>query len=166
MLDGRTSTPKTLEAYMEREVMVFLLPISMTMDASFLKNESRVDHAVCGLPSIRLSMPKKGRSSLDAESESGISFCGSSQEAVSTSMLVVVVVTMIDEVEVDGGVVVVLGRTVEVEVDGGSVVVLGGVVVVLGRTVEVEVDGGIVVVVGGGMPLTSADFVLSLFAVS
>jgi|GEM_PF-5532947 len=157
---------------MEREVMVFLLPISMTMDASFLKNESRVDHAVCGLPSIRLSMPKKGRSSLDAESESGISFCGSSQEAVSTSMLVVVVVTMIDEVEVDGGVVVVLGRTVEVEVDGGSVVVTGtvvvlsGVVVVLGRTVEVEVDGGSVVVVGGGMPLTSADFVLSLFAVS
>ena len=144
---------------MEREVMVFLLPISMTMDASFLKNESRVDHAVCGLPSIRLSMPKKGRSSLDAESESGISFCGSSQEAVSTSMLVVVVVTMIDEVEVDGGVVVVLGRTVEVEVDGG-------IVVVLGRTVEVEVDGGSVVVVGGGMPLTSADFVLSLFAVS
>ena len=83
--------PKRLEAYMEREVIILLPPISMVMYASFLKNESRVDHAVCGLPSTRLSMPKKGRSSLDAVRETGSSFCGSSQETVSSSMLVVVV---------------------------------------------------------------------------
>ena len=95
--------PKRLEAYMEREVMVFALPMSMVMDASFLKNESRVDHAVCGSPSTRLSVPKKGRSSLDAVRERGSSFSGSSQEVVSSSMLVVVVVSMVDEVEVEGG---------------------------------------------------------------
>jgi len=88
---------------MEREVIFFLLPMSMVMDASFLKNESRVVHAVCGSPSIRLSLPKKGRSSLDAERERGSSLFGSSQEAVSSSMLVVVVISMVDEVEVEGG---------------------------------------------------------------
>lgn len=137
--------PKRLEAYMEREVMIFLLPMSMMMSASFLKKESRVDHAVCGSPSTRLSVPKKGFSLLDAVRERGSSFCGSSQEAVSPSMLVVVVVTMIEEVELEGGSVVVMGVVV---------VVVGAVVVVVDRIVVVTVEVMVLVlleleVVGG-----------------
>jgi hypothetical protein len=130
---------------MEREVIIFLLPISMMTCASFLKNESRVDHVVWGLPSTRLSVPKKGFGSLDAVSESGSSFCGSSQAAGSSPMLVVVVVTMIDEVEVEGGSVVVTGAVV---------VVVGAMVVVVDRIVVVEVERTVLVlleleVVGG-----------------
>ena len=66
--------PNNWEAYMLRELMDFMPPKSRVMEASFLKSERTVDQAVWGSPSIRLSLAKKGGSSLEAATERGMSF--------------------------------------------------------------------------------------------
>ena len=104
LLTGRKSIPKMRVAYIEREVMVFSLPMSKVIEPSFLKKVKKVDHAVCGLPSMRLSKGKKGRSAVEAVMKRGCNFTGSSHVAVSSPVLVVVVVIgiMIDVVDDDG----------------------------------------------------------------
>jgi len=146
--------PNMREAYMLSELMDLMSPKSRMMEASFLKNERMVDQAVWGSPSIRLSLAKRGGSSLEAATERGTSFWGSSQEDISSCMVLVVVV--IKEGIVDD---VVLAGTV---VDTGIVVVV--IVVVPGGVVvdELMVDASL----SSARPNTSVDFALSLREVS
>ena len=150
--------PNRRDAYSDSEVMVFSLPRSSTIEASFLNSVKIVAHDVCGSPSMILPTGKKKRSKVDAVTSIGCSRDGSSHDAVSPPAVVVVVdsggVLEVDEdgwVEVTG--IVVVMRTIEdvvvsgdevVEVDEGRVVTAGivvvlsvGAVVVLDETDEV-----------------------------
>ena len=147
---------------MERELMDFMLPKSRVMEASFLKRERMVDQAVWGSPSMRLSLAKKGGSSLEAATERGMSFWGSSQEETSSGMvLVVVMFGTVDDVV--GGIVVDPGRLVVAMVLVFGTEVVPGAVVVAGGTVVVMV---VVPACSSASPSTSADFALSLPEVS
>jgi hypothetical protein len=142
------------DAYSDNAVMVFSLPRSRIIDASFLNRLKMVAHDVCGSPSMILLMGKKRRSGVDAVTSIGCSREGCSHDAVSSPAVVVVVdsgaVLEVDEdgwVEVTG--IVVVMRMIEdvvvsggdvVEVDEGRVVTLGSVVVLSANAVVV-LDG-------------------------